>query len=237
MPNPYFKFKQFTVLQDKCAMKVCTDACLFGGLVANEELSPVSCLDIGTGTGLLSLMVAQRFFHADIDAVEIDEPAASQAAANMSASPWKERLQVINCDILSYAPGKKYDLVFSNPPFYEGDLLSPDEKRNRAMHHSGFSIAELAAISASHLSEDGILAVLLPYHRLDHFIREAGEQRLYLTKQILIRQSEEHGYFRAVLFFGRKKTEPIKKEMSIKDRKGAYTPEFIDALKNYYLYL
>src|SRR6476620_3970566 len=142
MSNTYFRFRQFTVHQERTAMKVCTDACLFGAWVAseirNEDLERV--LDIGAGTGLLSLMIAQNS-DAVIDAVEIDDHAYSQVVDNFSSSPWNDRLRVHHCSVQQFEPGCKYDLVISNPPFYEHSLRSPDSKKNMAMHSTHLDAA------------------------------------------------------------------------------------------------
>lgn len=238
MSNNYFQFKQFTVYQDKCAMKVCTDACLFGALLPSYLLKDEhAVLDIGTGTGLLSLMYAQKNTNAVIDAVEIDKPASEQAKANFTASPWAGRLHIFNTDILSFNPGKEYDRIISNPPFFEDDLKSPDEPRNNAKHDTALSLMQLLQFAETHLSENGIFAVLLPYHRVNYFIEEAARSCLYLNQQILVKQSGRHDFFRGILFFSRPKAQLPDMEISIKNNEGSYTDAFITALKDYYLYL
>jgi len=238
MPNNYFQFKQFTVFQDKCAMKVSTDACLFGAMVPPNPLKgEYYVLDIGTGTGLLSLIVAQKNPHAVIDAVEIDEAAAEQAKQNFAASPWTERLHVFNADILSFNADKKYDRIISNPPFFEDDLRSPDQIKNNAKHDTALSLIELLQVVQKHLTKDGSFAVLLPYHRVNYFIEEADKTGLHLTQIILVKQTETHDYFRGILFFSKTKKLLQNTEVTIKDNKGNYTPAFTAALKDYYLYL
>ena len=128
MSNSYFQFKQFIIHQDRCAMKVTTDACLFGAWVAEEDKSEKiitkNVLDIGTGTGLLSLMYAQKNSLANIDAIEIDEDAYIQAKENVAASPFAERINIIHDDIKRFTFSKKYDCIISNPPFYEKEIRS-----------------------------------------------------------------------------------------------------------------
>src|SRR5262245_58656662 len=144
MPNSYFQFKQFVIHQEHCAMKVTTDGCLFGAWVAASKAGNAAAgkhvLDIGTGTGLLSLMYAQKHPHAQIDAIEIDEAAAQQAADNFAASPWQKRLQLIHSDIKDYRPSHPYDTIISNPPFYENQLSSGNAKKNMAHHSSSIGL-------------------------------------------------------------------------------------------------
>lgn len=219
-------------------MKVCTDACLFGAILPPVPLKEeFNVLDIGTGTGLLSLMFAQKNTHAFIDAVEIDEAAAEQAKANFTSSPWADRLHVFNTDALSFNADKKYDRIISNPPFFEDDLKSADENKNNARHDTSLSLIQLLQVVKAHLNKDGEFAVLLPYHRLNYFIEEAAKADLYLNRQILVRQTTEHDFFRGILYFNKIKIPVSNTEISIKDNEGKYTDAFIAALKDYYLYL
>jgi tRNA1Val (adenine37-N6)-methyltransferase len=220
-------------------MKVCTDASLFGAWIGeqvrsmNYEVRTV--LDIGTGTGLLSLMLAQKT-NTRIDAVEIDEAAASQAAENMDASPWKERLQVICADAKTVHLGKHYDLIISNPPFFEHDLKSGDEKRNLALHGDALGFEELLATISTHLGEDGLFALLLPYHRKDQLIALAKQSGFFLWEEVAVRQTPVHAFFRSILLFGRKEVPILSSTIIIRDDEG-YTVAFSDLLREYYLKL
>ena len=213
-------------------MKVCTDACLFGAWVAQlpQVAHTKNIADIGTGTGLLSLMLAQKT-NADITAIEIDECAAMQAAGNFSASPWGDRLNVIHKDLKNYSTAAPYDLVISNPPFFENDLQSPDNKRNMALHSSGLSSELLIDRAANLLSADGTLALLLPYQRLDVFVHLALEHGLYLHRLCNVRQTEKHSFFRSMVCFGRENNEAMNEELSIKFN-GQYSETFTLLLKD-----
>jgi len=242
MANKYFQFKQFTIHQDQCAMKVCTDACLFGALVANchpdgyrEETG--NCLDIGSGTGLLSLMYAQRNSIAIIDAVEINPAAALQAQQNFEASIWKNRLNIINADAKVFSNQKKYELIISNPPFFEDDLRSANESKNVAKHDASLTLQELLAIVSKRLTTNGSFAVLLPHQRVNYFENEALLHGLHAYRKILVRQTPGHELFRGVMFFSRDRADQVVTEMSIKRTDDTYTAEFVGLLKDYYLHL
>ena len=144
MANQYFQFKEFIIQQDACGMKVTTDGCLFGAWAASliQSINPQQILDIGTGTGLLSLMLAQQTT-ATIDAVEIDEAAAVQANQNVASSKWKKQITIHQTNILNYSKNIQYDFIVTNPPFFVNDLRSNDAKRNLAMHSSHLSLIEL----------------------------------------------------------------------------------------------
>ncbi len=222
-------------------MKVCTDACLFGAWVTNkiiaDKLILNNCLDIGTGTGLLSLMLAQKNTAFEIDAIEIEENAFNQAQENFDNSPWNNRIKVFNADAKEYVYEKKYDLIISNPPFFETDLLSAAKSKNLAKHNAGLLFINLIEIADKNLSHDGFFTVLLPFSRTEEFIKLAEVNSFYLQEKLLVRQTPSHNFFRSMLFFTKTKTNLTAGELIIKNDDGNYTPEFSELLKDYYLYL
>ena len=243
MANNFFQFKQFTVYQQHCAMKVSTDSCIFGAAVAeyfvNKALLADGAkyyLDIGTGTGLLSLMLAQKT-SPFIDAVEIDAAAFEQAAQNFSTSPFKEKLTAYHTDVLQFNTDKKYDGIICNPPFFVGDLASHNEMINAAKHSTTFNLQQLLTTANKYLKPGGVMAVLLPYHRVTEFIQSANDHHFYLQQQILLRHTATHAYFRGILFLSNIPGEPTLKELIIKNEMNVYTNEFIALLKEYYLHL
>jgi len=235
-----FSFKQFTIHQDNCAMKVCTDACLFGAWVAEKIRSDIDIkeplLDIGTGTGLLSLMLAQNT-EGHIDAIELDGAAATQASENFEASPWKERIKVYNGRIQDFAPGKKYGLIISNPPFFESDLRSPDKARNAAMHDTTLTLEELIAQIDLHILEDGSAAVLIPFHRTEYLESLLNRHGFFTFQKAIVKQTPTHAHFRTMLIFSKKEREKKEEEITIHNEERVYTERFTELLKDYYLKL
>jgi tRNA1Val (adenine37-N6)-methyltransferase len=241
MANSYFQFKKFIIHQDRSAMKVTTDGCLFGAWVAKklseDQRDQNNILDIGTGTGLLSLMLAQKTT-GTIDALEIEQDACEQAILNVSSSPWKDRIRIINQDASSFVNASKYDTIISNPPFYENELKSPDLKRNIA-HHSGLSLANLLEVIKENLSEKGTFYLLLPYKRIVELESKISTHGLSLTQKMLLRQSGQHDYFRVMVAGGHDTNDVVRaiEEISIKNNDQQYTVEFISLLQDYYLHL
>lgn len=235
-----FYFKKFSIQQDQCAMKVCTDSCLFGAWATEwlqkQSFQQQTILDIGTGTGLLALMLAQKT-NACIEAVEIDAAAARQAAQNIAGSSWATRIHVHHLAVQDLHAGKKFDFVISNPPFYQNDLVSPGKEKNMAKHHISLSLDGLFMIAGNQLSKDGALAILLPFRRRDYAVKSAAEQGLFPAKETLVKQTATHSYFRSMMIFMPKVTNRELDEISIKGINGGYTDEFIALLKDYYLYL
>lgn len=221
-------------------MKVCTDACLFGAWAAhkiqNEQLNIGRILDIGTGTGLLSLMVAQKN-NGQIDAVEIDTTAALQATENFKASPWKERLHIHNVSIQQSNLTTQYDFIISNPPFYNNDLKSNDEKRNLALHATNLSTEELLAAVEQRLYNTGHFAILLPYKQVNHFEKLCNARGYMLSEKVAVKQTPQHSYFRIMLWFNKARGDCKETEITIMQSNNNYSEEFVQLLKDYYLYL
>jgi tRNA1Val (adenine37-N6)-methyltransferase len=241
MPNNYFQFKQFIVQQEHCAMKVTTDACLFGSIVAaiisTDQFQITNCLDIGAGTGLLSLMIAQKDRNVVIDAIEIDEQAANQAAANFQASPWKDRLHVHCTSIQQFnlSNNRLYDFIISNPPFFNNDLKSSDEKRNLALHSAELSLEELIMVIKNKLSKDGRFAVLMPHHRSEYFESLCKKEKMYVAEKISIKQTPAHHFFRTVFLCSYKNHSAKNSALLIKNEFNDYTTGFKNYLQDYYL--
>lgn len=240
MPNNYFQFKQFTVQQEKAALKVSTDSCLFGAWVAAHLAAnlpqPSTILDIGTGTGLLMLMLAQKL-EAKIDGIEIDESAYQQATANVQQSPWKDRLHTYHADVRHTAMDKAYDFIISNPPFYEGDVKSGEASKNLAKHDTGLTLEALITVVDSCLSPGGSFSVLLPFHRTEAFFTYAKARQFYCSHWLRVKQTPAHSYFRSVLIFSRVEKECKQEELIIREANNQYSAAFISLLKEYYLYL
>jgi len=239
MGNPSFEFKQFTVFHNHCAMKVTTDACLFGAWIA-KKICEKNChgkklLDIGTGSGLLSLMTAQQN-DLLIDAVEIDGLAAKQASDNFSSSPFGNNLKIIHSDILHFNQDG-YDCIISNPPFYEAELTSPKQEKNIAHHSQQLKWKELLSIINQKLNYDGTFFLLLPFKRKKEIEISLATNQLFINEIITVRQTNQHLPFRCMIMGSKKESTHSSNDLSICDDKKQYTPTFIQLLKDYYLYL
>jgi tRNA1Val (adenine37-N6)-methyltransferase len=240
MPNPYFQFKQFTIYHDRCTLKVSTDSCLLGAWVAeklrDKEFEVDQVLDIGAGSGLLMLMLAQKY-PGKIDGIEIDQATYEQALENLQSSPWKDRLTLYHHDATLFQHPHQYDFIISNPPFYEGDLKSESYTGNLARHDTGLTVNNLLEIANLNLTKHGKLAILLPYHRMEYAEQIAPASNLFVIQRVLVRPTPVHAYFRSILLFGRQLQTATTSLLTIKDANDAYTPEFAKLLKDYYLKL
>jgi tRNA1Val (adenine37-N6)-methyltransferase len=242
LSNSFFHFKQFTIHQDRCAMKVTTDACLFGAWAAREEGNREegierTVLDIGGGTGLLSLMIAQQARGARIDIIELDTLASGQAAENVNKSPWANRIGVIHSDAKEYIFKKKYDTIVSNPPFYENELTGPAKEKNLAHHDAGLLLEDVFDLIENNLAPQGHFFLLLPAKRepqIEGLLKAHGLALIQICK---VKQTPTHSPFRLMLegrHSGDKLDGAAINEMIIKNETGKYTAEFILLLKEYY---
>jgi tRNA1Val (adenine37-N6)-methyltransferase len=229
-------------------MKVTTDACLFGAWVAEKAGSMESgdgssepgvrrALDIGAGTGLLTLMLAQKTNFL-IDAIEIDDDAFEQAKENINSSAWKDRITIFHADAKEFAFPSQYDIIISNPPFYENELKSDDAKKNLA-HHEGLTLQQLLSSIKKNLSAEGQFFLLLPYKRNEETEKLIHSNGLSIIQKTLVRQSVNHDYFRIMIagVHAMNKKEMIMDELAIRDEMEQYTEKFTALLKDYYLHL
>jgi tRNA1Val (adenine37-N6)-methyltransferase len=239
MANSWFQFKQFTIQQDRTAMKVCTDSCVFGVTVPVDE-NIKTILDIGTGTGLLSLMLAQRTSSSLIDAVELNADAAQQATDNFFHSSWKERLTLYETSIQDYFKftTKQYDLIVCNPPFFSGSIKTGNEAKDMALHQSRLSVEELMQVTFFMLAQKGDAYMLISIYEEDNFLKAAAAVGLKGKRYMSMYDNGEK-LIRYIIHFRKDdihiETEEIK--FVIRNSDNQYTAEFVDALKDFYLHL
>ena len=232
-----FQFKQFSVKQDKTAMKVGTDGVLLGAWAPINH-NPFSVLDIGAGTGIIALMLAQRTHAEQIDALEIDEDAYEQAVDNFENSPWGDRLFCFHAGLDEFIeePEDEYDLIVSNPPFYAEDYKTQNEQRDLARFQDAMPFEEIVEAADLLLSEHGILAIIIPFKEEENFITLAKESELYPTKITRVKGTPTSDIKRSLLAFSRNETLEIEiDELIIEIGRHVYTPEYIELTKDFYL--
>ena len=215
-------------------MKVCTDACILGAYAPVERSSRV--LDIGTGTGLLALMVAQRS-QARIDAVELNAAAFEQATRNVRSSPFAERVTVIHQAIQAFGLEKSpgYDVILSNPPFFWNHLLSPQSDRNTALHAGSLSPEDLLKSVERLLAPAGNFVVLLPVFEGERLVEQAAGLGWFPVRKLSIRHSANHPFFRVIFTLSRENAPYHAEELTIYDNGSQYTEAFRALLQEYYL--
>ena len=237
MSNSWFQFKQFTIQQDKCAMKVSTDACIQAAWTPLME-SVNTVLDIGTGTGLLSLMLAQRLPAAHIDALESESQAAEQAAQNSLLSPFNSRIAVHHCDATQWTSDHRYDLIICNPPFFTDSLRGRDHARNQARHSGSLNLQSLLDLLHHHLSPKGYASIMLPPSDHQRFSALAQQGQIFLRKKLEVQDSEKGRITRVIGIYCSEAIEfPGIERLIIKNDDAAYSAEFTALLQPFYLYL
>ena len=235
MANSYFEFKKFKLNQDKSAFKVTTDACILGAYVKVQH-GDLIC-DIGTGTGIIALMLAQKFPESKIDAVEIDKLSAIQAQENVNASPWPENITIFNESIQEFSARKKnrYNLIVCNPPFYEDHLKSKFKRNNLTKHNFKLSIKELANSIDILLNEDGIFYTIMPPFSLDKLQAELEAYNINIFDKLDIYSRLNKSPYRNIRGFSRKPDKRIENTMIISKDNGEYSDNYKMLLKDYYL--
>lgn len=230
-----FQFKKFSISQDRCAMKVGTDGVLLG--VWADAAMGGRILDIGTGTGLIAIMLAQRSTDAIIDAVEIDAEAYEQALGNMENSPWTDRLHVIHDSIQNYSKTAQahYDLIVSNPPFFSGGTFSDRQDRTSVRHTVKLPHGDLLQAGRKLLNPQGKFCVILPYLEGLRFVELAKTYRLHCTKMNEVRPRKEKPVERLLLQFEMEPKAVVIEELTIHDAGDDYTQEFIALTNEFYM--
>lgn len=236
MSDKPFQFKQFSVEQDKCSMKVGTDGVLLGAWVDVADTKKI--LDIGTGTGVIAIMAAQRALDAEIHAVEIDEEAYNQALENMEKTPWKDRLKAVHSSIQDYAQSSRdsYDLIVSNPPFFSGGTFSDSHSRNEVRHTIKLPTGELLSAARRLLKFDGRLCVILPFIEGLRFQEQAENYGYHCTQIVEVKPKVDKPIERLLIQLELKEKPLQKSELIIQfDERNNYTEEYIALTKDFYL--
>lgn len=239
MSNKPFQFKEFMIHQEKTSMKVGTDAVILGAWVSLDNL-PDKILDIGSGTGIISLMLAQRSDAETIDAVEIDENAYEQSVENFEQSDWADRLYCYHCSFEEFvdeisSEEETYDLIVSNPPFYTEDSESPNESRTKARFTSSLSFEDLLKGVTKILSQNGFFSVIIPFKEEVNFTQIANKNGMFLHEVCRVQGNPSSEIKRSLLTFSFQKRDVTESNLIIETERHQYTNDYINLTKDFYL--
>ena len=231
-----FRFKKFTITQDRCAMKVGTDGVILGAWCPIDN-NPFSILDIGAGTGILSLILAQRSNAFQIDAIEIDEDAYEQCVENFESSPWGDKLFCFHAGLDEFVeePEDEYDLIISNPPFYTEDYKTENEQRDLARFSDALPFEDLVKAANLLLTENGIFAVIIPFKEEEKFITLAKDFELYPFKITRVKGTPTTEIKRSLLAFSKTQKQTLVDELIIETARHQYTEDYIALTNDFYL--
>lgn len=234
--NKPFQFKKFRIEQDLCAMKVGTDGILLGSWTS-IEYSPDYILDIGAGTGLLSLMLAQRCPNASIHSIDIDKKAHIQSTHNYKASPWRERLTSYHTSLNDFkqVDGRRYDLIICNPPFFKENYKTMDVQRDLARFQDAMPFDNLLQRVASLLNPLGSFSLIIPYTEEAHFISLASQESLYPYRITRIKGTPTSPIIRSLIQLSSRKKETVDNDLIIEYTRHNYTEDFIQLTQNFYI--
>jgi tRNA1Val (adenine37-N6)-methyltransferase len=228
-----FRFKQFSVDQSGCAMKINTDGVLLGTMASHHQ--PEKILDIGTGTGVIALMLAQRYSEAKVQAVEIDEQAAATATRNFNRSIFNERLTANHISIEDYHSNEKFDLIVSNPPFFVNDYKNAERKKEIARHASDVFFDNLVKKVAGLLSENGCFWFILPIKQADDLMQNSRNYKLFPQRIVKLHSDVSKPAFRQVVCLGREEKSVSTEEFIIYESEKKYTKAYEYLLKDFFL--
>ncbi|WP_431133656.1 tRNA1(Val) (adenine(37)-N6)-methyltransferase [Psychroserpens mesophilus] len=231
-----FQFKQFTVQQDQCAMKIGTDSVLLGTWVSLER-NPISVLDIGAGTGILSLILAQRSHAQTIEALEIDDKAYEQCVDNFEQSPWNDRLFCYHASLEEFADeiDDTYDLIICNPPFYAENYKTENSKRDLARFQDAMPFEHLLESVVALLSKEGLFSVIIPFSEEEKFTVLAAEFAIFPKRITHVKGSPSAAIKRSLIEFSFSKSDIINSELIIETARHHYTENYINLTKDFYL--
>lgn len=236
MREKVFRFKMFSVKNDLSAMKVGTDGVMIGAWATIDDATN-NILDIGAGSGLISLMVAQRSKFAQITGVEIDEAAVFEAKDNVMKSPWENRITMHHASLSEFAASCniKFDLIVSNPPFFNNGIIAPDKTRAMARHTDTLDLADFIAISSKLITENGRISFIYPMSEINRIIAEAKRNHLYAVRETTVYPTESLPAKRILIELS-KQQEPLKEDsLVIEISRNSYTEEYINLTKDFYL--
>ena len=231
-----FTFKQFVVKQERSAMKIGTDGVLLGAWTSLDN-QPLSILDIGAGTGIISLLLAQRSLSETIDAVELDENAYEECVDNFEASDWGDRLFCYHTSVQQFAEeiDDKYDLIFSNPPFYTDQFKSENKARNKARFTDSLSFKDLTKAVSKLLSSHGIFTLIIPFKEETNFISIASEHHLFPKKICRVKGNINSEIKRSLIEFSFVKSKVNIEELILENSRHNYTEKYKNLVKDFYL--
>ncbi len=228
-----FHFKQFSVCQDGAAMKIGTDGVLLGAWTTHQ--SPENILDIGTGTGVIALMLAQKFPMADIDALEIEKNAYQCAMRNFKYSPWNNRLRGIHSPLQLFKTQKKYDLIVSNPPFFDEKVPAKNTERQTARQSDYLDLESLFSFASEHLTDKGNISLIYPKTKEKDLIEKASFFNLYPSEILSIKGNHLAPVKRVLIKLKKYQSMPEKGTLIIEKQRHVYTGEYIRLVKEFYL--
>lgn len=229
-----FRFKQFAIQQQHSAAKVGTDGVLLGAWAPLDH-HPKTVLDIGAGTGLISLMIAQRAEKSEITALEIDEKAYQECGSNFKTSPWAERLHIEHSSLQDFKTSKKFDLIISNPPFYTETYFAKDIIRNRARNAQHLPFETLMHSTSGLLSKTGVFSVIIPFKEEKNLIQLAEKHELFPFRVLHVKGNLNSPFKRSLLAFSKWSQNMDIQTLIIEKERHHYTKEYIELTKDFYL--